>query len=148
MLGEPGFGERTYWIRQGFEQLNKRTAGSSLVQYNPIREEVLMDHLYSARQAAIGDVGCGSDFGGDPQQCKGVLPAFVAVFNQPETIQSWDLDRFCDAFGLNVLVSTDTDPVWRDSESWVWSRPTLIANPAMRAFACGTASPAENRQPR
>ena len=33
-----------------------------------------MIHLFSNRQAAIGDAFCGSDFGGDREACRKVFP--------------------------------------------------------------------------
>jgi hypothetical protein len=52
-------------------------------------------------------------------------------------VRKWDLDRFCDEFKVNVLLATDADPVWKDQESWVWVRPSLLANPSVRAIRCG-----------
>jgi len=139
-LGSPGFGERTYRMREGFGQLSRLTSSSATVQYNPLRDEVAVAHLYSTRQAVIGDVECGTTFGGDPQECKKALPYFAAVFNAPDVVRSWNLDRFCDTYQVDVLVATDTDPVWNDPYSWVWIRPSLHANPSLRAVACGAAS--------
>ena len=137
-LGSPGFGERTYWLREGFSRINRMTSPSAFVQYNPVRDEVLLMHLYSARQAIVGDAYCGSVFGGDWQKCRDVFPAFAAVFNGPDTVRNWNLDAFCTAFHVNVLVATDADPVWRDPDSWVWRRSSFYSNPLVRAVPCGT----------
>jgi hypothetical protein len=137
-LGAPGFGERTYWMRAGFQRLQALTAPNSLVQYNPVRDEVIMAHLYSTRQAVMGDQSCESAFGGDAEKCSKVFPDFAVVFNDPAVARKWNLDVFCSDFQINVLVATDADPVWQDPDSWVWTRPTLLANPAMRAIPCGT----------
>ncbi|MGA3126749.1 MAG: hypothetical protein ABSD13_08515 [Candidatus Korobacteraceae bacterium] len=139
-LGSPGFGERTYWMRKGFGQLSQLTSSSATVQYNPLRDEVAIAHLYSIRQAVVGDAECGTTFGGDPQECKKALPYVAAIFNSPDVVRSWNLDRFCEAYQVDVLVATDTDPVWNDPYSWVWTRPSLYANPSLRAVACGAAS--------
>lgn len=139
-LGSPGFGARTYWLRDGFGRLNGLTSPRATVQYNPVRDEVLITHVYSLRQAAMGDSFCGSAFGGDADRCRKVLPIFAAVFNNPELVRSWDLDRFCNDFQLNLLVATNADPVWQDPDSWVWNRQSLLANPGMRAIPCGTVS--------
>jgi hypothetical protein len=138
-LGAPGFGERTYWMREGFSQLNELTSSDTSVQYNPVQVEVLISHLYSARQAAMGDSSCGSAFGGDVEKCRKASPYVVSVFNAPDVVRTWNLDNFCNAFQINVLVATDADPVWNDPYSWVWGRSSLLANPGMRAIRCGTA---------
>jgi hypothetical protein len=140
ILGAPRFGERTYWLRVGFSQLEKLTNPSNVVQYNPIGDEVLIAHLYSTRQAVTGDDNCGSVFGGDAGQCRKAVPYFVAVFNNPDSVRNWNMDRFCNAFGVHVLVATDADSVWYDANSWVWTQPLLVANPMMRAITCGSAS--------
>ena len=136
-LGNPGFGERTYWLRAGFGQLNRVTTPSTTVQYNPVRYEVEMAHLYSGRQAVMGDAFCGSAFGGDVERCRKAFPYFTAVFNNPPVVRDWPLDQFCKDYQVNVLVATDVDPVWDDLYSWVWMRPALVANPSMRAVSCG-----------
>jgi hypothetical protein len=139
-LGATGFGRRTYWMREGFDRLNELTSSNRSVQYNPVRDEVLIAHLYSTRQAVMGDAGCGSAFGGDYEKCRAVFPSVAAVFNNPDAVRNWDLDSFCDAFQINVLVATNADPVWGDPGGWVWSRPSLVANPSVHAVACGSAS--------
>jgi len=136
-LGDGEFGPRTYWMRQGFTRLNALTPSDATVQYNPVRNEVVISHLYSARQAAMGDAFCGNAFGGDAAKCRENFPLFATAFNAPDAVRGWDLDRFCDHFRVNVLVATETDPVWGDPLSWVWTRPVLVANPAMRAVSCG-----------
>jgi len=137
-LGSPGFAKRTYWLRQGFDQLNVLTPSAAVVQYNPTGTETLIAHLYSTRQAAMGDQECGSPFGGDLQKCKQMYPYVAAIFNSPKAIRDWSLDRLCDEFHINVLVATDVDPAWQDRYGWVWIKPALFVNPSMRAINCGT----------
>jgi len=139
-LGVQGFGERTYWIRDGFARLDKLTNSDVHVQYNPGREQIVIAHLYSTRQAAMGDSYCESNFGGDLQQCRKAVPSIFMIFNNPEALRAQNLDVICDKYHLNVLVANDVDPVWSTPGSWVWSRPTLVSNPYFRAVRCGNAS--------
>jgi hypothetical protein len=136
-LGDDGFGERTYWIRAGFSELGRVTSPGAVVQYNPVRRSVLTSRLFSPRQTAMGDAGCGSAFGGDFTKCRNAFPSFAAVFNNPNAVRNFDLDRWCDEYKIDALVAVGSDPVWRDSSSWVWRRPPLVANPMMRAVRCG-----------
>lgn len=137
-LGYTGFGERTYWLRDGLGRVDTLTSPAALVQYNPENNEVYMAHLYSTHQAVTGDSGCGSAFGGDSDKCKQAYPYVAAIFNSPEVTRNWNLDRVCDDLHISVLVATDTDPAWQDHDGWVWSKPVLLANPSMRAIPCGT----------
>jgi len=137
-LGHAGFGERTYWLREGYSRLNDLTASTTFVQYNPVGDQVYMTHLYSTRQAVIGDEGCASVFGGEISKCKKAFPYVASIFNSPDAVRNWNLDAVCDAFHVSVLVATDVDPVWQDPNSWVWTRRDLFSNPAMRAIPCGT----------
>jgi hypothetical protein len=124
-------------MRKGFGELDRLTPSRAFVQYNPVRDETLIAHLYSTRQAVMGDSSCGSAFGGDIAACRKAFPRFDPVFNSPDS-RSLKLDEFCEEFHIAALVATDADPVWQDRKSWVWVRPSLLNdNPSMRAIACG-----------
>ena len=50
---------------------------------------------------------------------------------------------FCDDFKRRQslwFVAKDTDAVWRDRESWVWSGKPIFANGYVRLFACPAAA--------
>jgi hypothetical protein len=139
-LGARGLGERTYWIRQGFQQLNHMLPGNAVVQYDPVREEVKLANLYSERQAAMGERNCSTGYGGDVQACRDAYPAFFSTYNGVLAMRTRSIDTFCDQYHINVLVADDIDPVWKDPGSWVWTRPALVANQYLRAVPCGHAS--------
>jgi hypothetical protein len=134
----PGLGERTYLVRTGFAQLNSALGENSVVQYNPSGPLNWLVHLYSTAQTAAGDRGCGAAFGGDVLTCNKGMPYISATFNSPDDVRNWDLDKVCDAFSINLLVATDTDPVWSDPDGWVWTRKAVVANRAFRGIPCGT----------
>jgi hypothetical protein len=141
----PGIGKHTLDMRESLEHLKAITSPTAVLQYNPEGPDLFLFHLYADRQAAAGDESCGAGFGGDPQKCKQFYGYISAVFNKPETTHDWDVDRFCDAVHVNVLVATSSDVVWKDTESWAWTRPPLLANSAMRAIACGTQAATRQR---
>ena len=117
--------------------MKANTPRSAVVQYNPATADLNVFHLYADRQVAAGDDGCGATFGGELEKCKQVYPYIDAAFNKPTISNGWDMDRFCDTLQINVLVATNSDPVWKDARSWVWNRPPLFSDGIMRAFACG-----------
>jgi len=134
----PGFGKRTLLLRRSLDGLKAHTPRSAVVQYNPATADANVFHLYTDRQVAAGDDGCGATFGGELEKCKQVYPYIDAAFNKPATSDGWNMDQFCDTFQINVLVATNSDPVWKDARSWVWTRPLLYNDDIMRAFACGS----------
>jgi hypothetical protein len=133
----PNLGRHTFRIRQSIEQLKRETPHSSVLQYNPRGADVFLFHLYSDRQTAAGDDSCGATFGGDPQKCEQAIPYIDAAFNSPNAARTWNMDQFCNAYQINLLVATNADPVWKDTGSWVWTRSPLLANDTLRAFQCG-----------
>jgi hypothetical protein len=133
----PNLGKHTFRIRQSIERLKRYTPRSSVLQYNPRGADVFLFHLYADRQAAAGDDSCGATFGGDPQKCEQALRYIDAAFNSPNATRTWNMDQFCDAYQINLLVATNSDPVWKDGGSWVWTRSPLLANDTLRAFTCG-----------
>jgi hypothetical protein len=138
-LGSPtGYASRTYCMRELYSRLDRLTTPAVRVQYNPVRDEVLLAQLYSTRQEVGGDQSCGSGFGGDGQKCREVLPYFAVLFNRPEIVRTWDVNSLCDAYSISVLVATDADPVWQDPASWVWQRSALVSTPEARAVTCGS----------
>ena len=134
----PGFGKRTLLLRKSLDGLKANTLRAAVVQYNPATADLNVFHLYTDRQVAAGDSGCGATFGGELEKCKQFFGYIDAAFNRPGVSNAWDMDRFCNAFRINVLVATNSDPVWRDRQTWVWTRPPLYSDDIMRAVACGT----------
>jgi hypothetical protein len=137
----PGFGKRTLLLRKSLDGLKANTPRAAVVQYNPATPDLNVFHLYADRQVAAGDDACGSTFGGELEKCRQVYPYIDAAFNKPATSDRWNMDQLCDAFQINVLVATNSDPVWKDARSWVWTRPPLFSDNTMRAFACGSHAP-------
>lgn len=134
----PGLGKHTLQMREGLEQLKAMTPQSAVLQYNPMGTDLYFFHLYADRQAAAGDDSCGTPFGGDWEKCQKALPYINAAFSVRQAASTWDMDQFCDMFHINILVATDSDPVWKDEGSWVWSRPARVATGILRAVNCGT----------
>jgi hypothetical protein len=130
-------GERNYMLRSAYEQLSLILSPDALVQYNPDAAAFIANELYSLHPVAMGDSRCGAVFGGSTAECQSRAKAIVPLFNAPLTVGSSTVDEVCREYGISVLLVRDTDPVWRDTKSWVWSRTPLLANNRVRVFACG-----------
>jgi hypothetical protein len=137
----PGLGEHTLRMRESLERLKAIAPPSAVLQYSPVGQDLFLFHLYADRQTAVGDESCGTSFGGDSGKCQYAYQYVHAAFNAQEAARTWNMDRFCDEFNINILVATDTDPIWNDKASWVWTRTPLLATDALRAISCGTHSP-------
>jgi hypothetical protein len=136
------FGKRTYALRSAYEALDARLPSSAVVQSNPFQEYTILHMLYSGHDAAARDAGCGADFGGDPGLCAPRARKLAGSFAFPD---GSTLDATCQEYGIDALVVEDTDRVWRDRSSWVWSRSPIVANDYVRAFRCGPAAVAIDR---
>jgi hypothetical protein len=133
----PQMGERTYLLRSGLEQLQSQVPDSAVVQYNPFPPTYPVLLLYSGRQRAAAMRDCGASFGGDPAGCRPILNLVAPLYFRNFYPGPVDVDATCRALGVQVLIATDADQAWSVPESWVWQRPTLVANSSLRAFGCG-----------
>jgi hypothetical protein len=137
MLPNRQFGKRAYALRSAYEALDAQLPASAVLQSNPATENLILHMLYSARDAAAGDGGCGIDFGGDESVCALRLRKLAALFALPD---GSNLGAMCQEYGIDAVIVEDSDRVWRDPSSWVWSRDPVIANDYVRAFLCGKAA--------
>ncbi len=132
------FGRRTYAARQVYEQLRKTLPAAAVMEHNPDLELGYVPFgLYADRQMAAESFDCGTVMGGDVSVCEHMRPLVVTLFNRVTALPPPQVDAVCRQFGIDVLVARDTDPVWADPRSWVWTRRPLAANSMMRALPCG-----------
>jgi hypothetical protein len=135
--GPPG--ERVFALRRVYEQLASILPPDAVVQYNPGSDiaHVRFSHwFYSSHPAAVGLPDCAVTFGGQVARCAPRAAAVGGLFDPaPGNVPL--PDSVCRDYGISALVSVDTDPVWKQPESWVWTRAPLIANRHVRAFRCG-----------
>ena len=59
------------------------------------------------------------------------------LFNDPTLSKSLDIDQVCDAWGIDVLVAKDNDPIFTDRTTRPWTRAALAENEKVRAVRCG-----------
>jgi hypothetical protein len=129
-------GKRIFALRSVYEQLNKQEPKNAILQYNPDTAMQPANLLYSGHPAAVGMPRCGAVYGGQASQCEAREAAVDSLF-EPLPGSAVTPESVCRTYGISVLVAADTDPVWKQPESWVWMRRPLLANPYVRAFRCG-----------
>ncbi|MFB3813483.1 MAG: hypothetical protein ACE14L_05170 [Terriglobales bacterium] len=133
-------GRRTLALRSVYDTLSSTLPHDIVVQYNPASPAYVPHLLYSGRDAAIGLPRCGAVFGGDMARCGPRIKTLQSLFVAPEPGDAASLDARCDAYRINALVVTNSDPVWQQPGTWVWNRTPAIVNDYVRAFHCGTMS--------
>ena len=138
MPASPGSGERTYGLRDGYEQLERLIPADAVVQHNPTTEAFAAVLLYSQHQAAATGPDCGTAFGGDLSRCSQVVAPLANAFGVQEANANVNIDQMCDRLSINVLVASERDQAWQDNRSWVWNRQPIVANNYLRAIPCGS----------
>jgi hypothetical protein len=128
------FGKRNFATRQVYEQLRDLLPPNAVVEHNPQSElGDILHGMYADRQLAAEGLGCGTVLGGDEQICSRNWTALESLF-QPSPDSP---DSTCRDLSIDVVVARDTDPIWRDPQSWIWKRHPLAANSMLRALPCG-----------
>ena len=130
-------GKRTYANREAYEWLRARTPARAVIQQNP--GTPLQDTfygLYGNRQTVSEDTTCGTTFGGDPRECVAIMDRLTGLFSTGGDSSLPVFDAACEHLPIDIVVAKDTDQVWNDRSSWVWTRPPIFANDFVRLFAC------------
>jgi len=132
------FGKRTYASRYAYRWARAQVSPTAAIQFNP--KVVFQDTpamLYSDRRFVASDMGCNASFGGDPALCAPVasrLRNFYAAGGDSAT------KDICQSIPVQLLIAKDTDPVWADDNSWVWTETPIFANRFIRLFGCPRAA--------
>lgn len=144
------FGKRAYALRSAYEALDAQLPASTIVQSNPANEFPILHMLYSGHDSAAatpaGDPECGTAFGGDPRVCALRMQQLAGLFDLPDGGNGdGNGDAACREYGIGAIVVENSDRVWREPSSWIWSQPPVVANDYVRAFRCGSATPGTHR---
>jgi hypothetical protein len=106
---------------------------SATIQFNPkvvFQETTAM--LYADRRAVAADPSCNTTFGGDSNLCAPIVSQLSTLYagSVPGT------EGVCINLPVDLLVAKDTDPVWRDRQSWVWREKPIFHSEFVRLFTC------------
>jgi hypothetical protein len=135
MSPDRDFGRRTYAARAAYEWIQTATPATATVQSNP--KVVFQDTLgmiYGDRPTVAAALDCLTAFGGDPKQCPAVISRVQSAFPVDGTAGS--LRTACGTLPVDSIVAKDTDPVWSNPRSWVWTEKPAYANAYVRVFRC------------
>lgn len=128
-------GERSYSARLLYQELNARLSPNVVIQHNPGSDFIDLVTpclgLYSHHQAAASDYLYGLTMGGDHQQYLQVAKEITRLFDNPSTVEAINI---CRRYKIDVVVVTDTDPVWSVKSAWIWKLPLLATSDRARAY--------------
>ena len=127
------FGRRTYAARAAYEWAQGTTPQTAVIQFNPrvvFQETTAL--LYADRRAVAGDPGCNITFGGDAKLCAPIVSLLNGFYSGSES----GIEGICTNLPVDLVVAKDTDPVWRDRESWVWRETPEFRSDYIRIFGC------------
>ena len=92
--------------------------------------------LYADRRIVAAGRQCDTPYGGDPKLCGPImarLERLYPVAGQPAGIS---VAEVCHDLPIDVIAVKDTDPVWSDPNSWVWTGKPVFSNAYIRLFGC------------
>jgi hypothetical protein len=127
------FGKRTYAIRKAYEWAQETTPETAAIQFNPkvvFQETTAM--LYADRRAVAADPSCTISFGGDEHSCLPIVSRLNELYSGADS----GIDGICANLPVDLLVAKDTDPVWRNRDSWVWREKPAFQSDYIRLFNC------------
>ncbi|MDR3745346.1 MAG: hypothetical protein P4K80_04365 [Acidobacteriaceae bacterium] len=142
---QSGLAEWAMALRRGFDAMDSRVGRNAVVQYNtthPGEYFNLVQVMQVGRQVASGQPGCGVAFGGEVGACKGGEEGVARLFSPDSSptsqgaLTATEAREECSRLGVDDLVATRWDGVWRDEQSWVWTLPALVASNDLRVLDC------------
>jgi hypothetical protein len=150
-----GLAERAMAWRTGFREMDRKIAKDAVIQFNTQQPSEYFSYaqiLQAQRQIAGALPVCAAVFGGDPSGCAAVQNGTGRLFATGGTAAGGfvaptaeDARAECGQLGIDDLVATRWDAVWRDRASWVWGLPAVVDIGDVRVLDCGRAERAAAR---
>ncbi len=126
---------RVLALRKTYEWLDRSVPPAAIILRNPEFPDVAYG-LYTKRQTVAADAGCGTAFGGSMEECRKVFPLVMPLFAVNASVNPSQIKTLCARYSAAFIVVKDIDPVWHNSNSWVWERRPIYSNGFSRVFGC------------
>jgi hypothetical protein len=137
MAPDRQLGARNYSARQAYEWIAHATPPGAVIQFDPhVSLQDTSAMLYASRQIAAADPSCFAVFGGDPSLCPPLVARLAPLYPAAGEPAAAGMDAACQSLPVDILIAKDTDAVWADPHSWVWTGRPIFANRFYRAFRC------------
>ncbi len=142
-----GLAERNMALREVLHDLDARSPKMAVVQYDTQQPNAFFNFaqlLNTPRQTANGMPECDVVFGGDLGPCEGIKAELARLYLEPagdvagsKVEDASEARESCRRLGVNELVATEWDPIWRAREGWVWTLPVITETSRVRVVNCG-----------
>ncbi len=137
MAPDRHFGQRNYAARTAYEWVRATTPETAALQYNPGVDQQETDAmLYADRRIVAAGRRCDTPYGGDPKLCGPMVARLEQLYPAAGQPAGASLEEVCRNLPIDVIVARDTDPVWHDPHSWVWTGKPVFSNAYIRLFGC------------
>ena len=125
-------GRLAWSLRRIYRELDRKLPATAIVQGNPGLDADYEMGLYSHRQTVATGPECLTVMGGDAAACRRALPALLEVFDGQMAPD--DVIAVAQHFGIAALVVRNTDLVWGNEHSWIYSLRPEISTPDARGY--------------
>lgn len=116
-------------LRSAYASLNRRLPPDAVLQHNPLPRRVFDFGLYSRHDVAVADRDA-SLYGASKAVVEQRVRDLGAIF--AGSLRPAEVRRCAEGYGIDALIVTADDRVWRDRTSWLWRAPTLHASERVR----------------
>ncbi len=125
-------GRRNAARADSYEWIRTHTAANAVVEPNPDQRPYFYG-LYAER-AGLAISGECAAFSGRDKECGQIQAAVRPLFSGGANAHT--LSDVCEAYPLDVLVVTDSDPVWTMKDNWMNYYTPVFSNEFTRVFSC------------
>ena len=119
--------ERALRVAYAWADANLRK--DAVLQHDPTRPRAFAFALYGRHRVAVAD-DYGSLFGADPRRVDARITALAPIFTNP--LSPAEVRARATTEGVDDLVVTAADPVWREPTSFVWRAAPAYASDRVR----------------
>jgi hypothetical protein len=126
-------------VRTAYEWLAADGPHRPVLQHNPRAERSFGYGLYGRSRVAVSDRHNGPLFGAAPADVARRLGDLMPVFSTAMPAdEAWARLR---RNGVEAVIVTANDPIWRDRTAWLWSAQPRYASPHVRIVPVPGATP-------
>jgi hypothetical protein len=120
-------------LRQAYEWVATNTPRNAIVQYDPLIVMNIFEGLHCNRQLVVADPQVAATTGMKSEDYNKLFWQIAAAFRlQPLPQQAFDLER---QYSIDYLVAKDTDALWKQRDSWIWTTSPRFENDRVRVIA-------------